>query len=135
MGEPRRMFRRPGRVLGLRKAPTVAVVAIAALALLAAGSPVGDAAPASGPPAPVRPGGALGPASPATWDGIVVPGTLVPDPPTSRPAAATSQPAAATPQSAGPTFRPITVLTPASAPKGETVDPSRPLPVQSNDWL
>jgi hypothetical protein len=136
------MFRRPGRVLGLRKAPTVVVVAIAALALLAAESPVGYAAPASGPSAPVSQGSAFDLASPATWDGIAVPGTLVPDPTpsqpaaaTSQPAAATSQPAAATSQPAGPTFRPIRVLTPATAPKGETVDPSGPLPVQPNDWL
>ena len=94
---------------------------IAAMAILAAGTPVGSAAPASQ-------WRAVGQED-AAANGLLA-GPLILD---TSPAMPDATP---TPmQSSGPTFPALAVATSPAGPKAEGSDPSRPMPVQSRAWV
>ena len=110
---------------GRGKLTTVIVVAAVAAFVLAAGGPVGYAAPARDQ----MPG--VSPANSATPDGDSLIGAMASALVGGQ---ATATPAPTAIPSAAPTFRSLTVTLPGPVLKGEWVDPGRPLPVQSTDW-
>ena len=134
MGEPNVVGKRTRRRTLITGVPAVAVALVASIAILAAGTPVGSAAPANQWPASVL--------DDAASSGLVS-GTLIFDTGPETPAAtatvavavATATATATATRSAGPTFKPLAVLTSAPGPKGQGPDPSRPIPAQSRDWL
>src|ERR1035437_5454550 len=134
MGEPNVVGKRTRRRTLITGVPAVAVALVASIAILAAGTPVGSAAPADQGPASVL--------DDAASSGLVS-GTLIFDTGPETPAAtatvavavATATATATATRSAGPTFKPLAVLTSAPGPKGQGPDPSRPIPAQSRDWL
>jgi hypothetical protein len=108
--------------------PAVIIAALMAAAILAAGSPVGFAAPAASRTSTVQ-FLALNPDGTPASSGIIVPGIIA------GAGAALGTTAAATPsatpsQSAGPTLRPLGVANGAADP-----NPNRPIPVQPKGWL
>ena len=129
MGQPNVVVKRSRRRTLITGVPAVTVAVVASIAILAAGTPVGSAAPASQWAASV-----LDDAAPSG----LVSGTLILDtvPETPSATVATATVATAIPtRSAGPTFKPLAVVTSAPGPKGRGPDPSRPIPAQSGDWL
>lgn len=132
MGEPNGACPRASRGLRLtRKTPTVAIVAVAVLAVLVAANPVGSAAPPSEPPTQASQWIALDPGGSGTPGKMLIPEVATADSTLAQPTDTALPVAATVSPTPGPTFRPIGVLTTGTA----GTDPSRPLPIQSADWL